>query len=118
MSRTLAGRHMLTVEDKTANYTVLAEDNGKVFTNDGAAGTIVFALPAGEEGMRFTFVVCAAQALRIDPNGSETISGTDGVPGGAGKYIGADALHESLDIVFVDGNWAVVGSTGTWTLEA
>jgi hypothetical protein len=104
---------------KTANYTVLADQSGQLFTNDGAAGTITFALPAGEEGMEFFFNVRAAQELRIDPNGTETISlPSSGVPGAAGKYLVADAIGESVHLMFTDGNWFVVGFTGTWTAEA
>jgi hypothetical protein len=92
---TVHGQYIATVEAKTANYTVVKEtDNGKFFTNDGASGAIAFALPAATPGQRYTFVVKAAQELRIDPNGSETIALPTGVQQAAGKYIGADAIGE------------------------
>jgi hypothetical protein len=118
---TLNGRGLGTAEAKTANYTVVAGvDNGKIFTNVGAAGAITFALPAATVGQRYTFSVEVAQELRIDPNGSETISlPSNGVPGAAGKYLTANAIGETVELFCaVAGSWRVGGYTGTWTAEA
>jgi hypothetical protein len=114
---TLNGRNVYTVEAKTADYTVLAADNGKLFTNAGAGGAITFALPAAIAGMNYKFAVRAAQELRIDPNGTETISlPSSGVPQAAGAYIVADAVGETVEIFSpANGTWAVSGYTGTWT---
>lgn len=108
------------VEAKTADYTVVAAtDSGKVFTSVGASGTITFAMPAATVGQEYYFRVGAAQQLRIDPNGTETISlPSTGVPGAAGKYLVADADGESVYIVCTKaGGWTVMGYTGTWTAE-
>lgn len=120
MSNTLNGRGTRGVEAKTASYTVVAgNDNGKIFTNEGAAGAITFSLPAATVGQMYTFVVKATQELRIDPNGTETISLLTGVQQAAGKYIGADANGEYIDIVCVKaGEWNAIGGVGTWTAEA
>lgn len=109
----------LTVTAKTADYTVTTGDTGKAFTNTGAAGTIVFSMPAATVGLRYTFGVGAAQALRIDPNGSETVSlPSTGVPGAAGKYLGCSTVGCTVNLVcLVAGNWNVVGHTGTWAAE-
>lgn len=117
---TIAGRYLAGVEAKTAAYTVVvATDNGKVFTNEGASGAITFSMPAATVGQRYTFVVKAAQELRIDPNGTETISLPTGVQQAAGKYIGADAIGEFIDLICVKaGEWTTIGSVGTWTAEA
>jgi hypothetical protein len=116
---TLNGRAERTVEAKTANYTVTTADNGKTFTNDGAAGAITFALPAAVVGLWFRFVVKAAQELRIDPNGTQTISLPTGVQQAAGKYIGADAVGERISIECVKaGVWETHEAVGTWTAEA
>lgn len=117
---TLNGRGIATVEDKTANYTVVANnDNGKIFTNAGASGAITFALPAATVGQRYTFVVGAAQELRIDPNGTETIAlPSTGAQSAAGKYITADAVGECVEVVcVVAGDWNVLGYVGTWAAE-
>jgi hypothetical protein len=60
-----------TTSDKTTDYTVLSADNGTVFTNIGAAGTVTFTLPAGTEGQKFTFKRVASQEVRIDPNAAD-----------------------------------------------
>lgn len=119
-ANTLNGRGERTVEVKTANYTVIADaDNGKVFTNEGASGAIVMALPAATAGQWFRFVVKAAQEIRLDPNGTETISLPTGVQQAAGKYISADAVGERISIECVTaGKWETSEAVGTWTAEA
>ncbi len=102
---------------KTADYTVTAAESGRTFTNTGAAGAVTFALPAAVAGLRYRFRVGVAQQLRIDPNGTETISlPSTGAPSAAGAYIVADAIGETVDIQCVEaGSWSVFGFTGTWT---
>jgi len=117
---TLNGRALRAVEDKTANYTVTATDIGKTFTNAGATGAITFALPAATVGLWYRFAVGAAQALQIDPNGTETIAlPSTGAQSAAGKYIAADAVGEFVEIFCaVAGDWNVASYIGTWTAEA
>lgn len=115
---TVHGQYIATVEVKTANYTVVKDtDNGKTFSNEGASGAITFAMPAATVGQRYRFSVQAAQELRIDPNGTETISlPSDGVPSAAGAYITANAIGETVDIQCVKaGSWQVFAAVGTWT---
>jgi hypothetical protein len=106
-----------TTSVKTADYTVTIADNGKTFTNTGAAGAVTFSMPAAVAGLKYRFRVGVAQQLRIDPNGTETISlPSTGAPSAAGAYIVADAIGESVDIQCVEaGSWTVFGFTGTWT---
>ena len=104
---------------KTADYTVLANESNKTFMNTGAAGTVVFGLPPAVRGLRYKFVITAAQHLRIDPNGSETINKADGTVGGAGKYLGINTVNSFVEIeCFVDGHWTFVHGVGAWALEA
>lgn len=109
-----------TVQTKTAAYTVTTGDSGRTFSTAGASGAVTFSMPAAVPGLRYRFRVGAAQELRIDPNGTETISlPSTGVPGAAGKYLTADAAGETVVIeCVVAGTWAVFGYTGTWTAEA
>lgn len=89
--------------------------------NTGAAAAVTVSLPAAVVGMRVTAVVKAAQELRLDPNGTETIAlPATGVQQAAGKYITADALSESITLAcLVTGTWDPIGATdGTWTVEA
>lgn len=117
IDRTLLGLRV--VEAHTAGDTLLSTESGSVHTNTGAAGTITLVLPAATVGQEFVFFVGAVQQLRLDPNGSETISlPSTGVAGGAGKYLVADAIGESVQLICcVAGSWAVLGYTGTWTAE-
>jgi hypothetical protein len=108
------------VVPKTANYTVTTGDSGTTFTTVGAGAAVTFAMPAATLGLRYKFRVGAAQELRIDPNGTETIAlPSTGVQGAAGKYLTADADGESVSIECTKtGQWTVFGYTGTWTAEA
>lgn len=119
-NQTLSGQGLIGVTAHTANFTLTGDDNGTAHTNTGASGAIVAALPVATVGLNFYFGVGAAQELRLDPNGTETISlPSTGVPGAAGKYLSADAIGESVRLVCVKaGNWSVLGFTGTWTAES
>lgn len=115
---TLNGRGLLGVEAKTSDYTVTDNDTGKVFTNQGAGGAITFALPAATVGQWYRFVVKAAQELRIDPNGTETIALDTGVQQAAGKYITANAIGERISVECVKaGEWETTEAVGTWGAE-
>lgn len=105
---------------KTANYTVLAAQSGIIFTTVGASGAVAFALPAATVGLEYFFQVGAAQELRLDPDGTETIAlPSTGVQGAAGKYLTANAAGETVHIVCTTaGGWSVFGYTGTWTAES
>ena len=107
------------VEAHTAGDTLTVAESGSVHTNTGASGTITIALPAAVVGLEYFFYVGAAQELRIDPNGSETISlPSTGVAGGAGKYLVADAVGETVHLFCPKaGTWAALGFTGTWSAE-
>lgn len=50
---------------KTADYTLVAADNGRLFTNTGAAGAVVFTLPAIAPGLIFSFLGIANQNITI-----------------------------------------------------
>lgn len=117
---TLNGRNLFEVEAHTANDTLTVAENATFHSNTGAAGTITLILPVATVGLRFSFVLGVAQQLRIDPNGTETISlPSTGVPGAAGKYLVADAVGETVQLAcLIAGNWHVLGYTGSWTAEA
>jgi len=87
--------------------------------NTGATAAAVFSLPKAEPGLRVTAIVEAAQQLRLDPNGTETIAlPSTGVQAAAGRYIWADALAETVELVcLVKGTWDSAGYLGTWTAE-
>jgi hypothetical protein len=103
-----------------ATVTALQAWGGITVSNKAASGAAVFALPAALPGMRVNAVVEAAQELRLDPNGAETIAlPSSGVQGAAGKYLGADAVGENVMLVCLTaGTWSVLNYTGTWTAES
>jgi hypothetical protein len=109
-----------TVEAHTAGDTLAAAETGSTHSNSGASGTITIVLPAAVPGLEFVFAVQAAQQLRIDPDGTETIAlPSTGAQGAAGKYLVADAVGEWVKLVCLDaGTWDVEGYAGTWTAEA
>lgn len=118
-NQSLSGFGKLDVNVKTADATISVDDNGQIFSTKGAAGAVVLTLPAAVVGLRYFFYVGAAQELRIDPNGTETISlPSTGVAGAAGKYLTANAVGETVYLMCCEaGTWAVMGYTGTWTAE-
>lgn len=124
MSQTINGQAIVTVTAHTqaesaAAGLLSAANNGTAHTNTGATGATTVTLPPAVVGLHYYFGVGAAQELRIDPDGSETISlPSTGVPGAAGKYLTADAIGETVHLMCVKaGNWAVMGYTGTWAAE-
>lgn len=119
MSQTINGRGLVTVSAHTAAYTITTAENGTCHTNTGAGAARVFTLPPATVGLHYYFYVGAAQELRIDPDGTETISlPSSGVAGAAGKYLVADAIGETVHLMCCKaGTWACMGYTGTWTAE-
>jgi hypothetical protein len=107
------------VEAHTAGDTLTTAECGSVHTSVGASGTITLALPPATVGLEYYFRVGAAQELRIDPDGTETIAlPSTGVQGAAGKYLVADADGETLHLACTKaGQWSVFGFTGTWTAQ-
>ena len=87
--------------------------------NTPSGSAAVFNLPAALPGMFFRFVVKSAFAMRINPDGTETIGlPSSGAQQAQGKYIEADAVGEYVDIQCVTaGTWDTFGYRGTWTVE-
>jgi hypothetical protein len=114
---TLNSRATRAASVKTADYTVTTTDNGTTFSTKGAGATVTFALPAATVGLWYRFYVGAVQELRVDPNGTETISlPSSGAAQAAGAYLTANAIGETLEIQCCEaGTWAVFSSVGTWT---
>lgn len=61
------------VTAKTADYSVLATDSGKVFTTTGATGAVNFTLPAKAVGLEFTFINTVDQNMTITPDAVDTV---------------------------------------------
>lgn len=100
-----------------ATITAAQANRGIVVTNVGAGAAVTYALPPATLGMKVIAIVKAAQELRLDPNGTETISlPSTGVQSAAGAYITADAVGESVTLICtVAGTWDALGAVdGTW----
>lgn len=112
-----AGGVKKVIEAHTANDTLTLSESGSIHTNSGATGTIALTLPSSAPaGTNFSFLVQAAQELRVDP-GTAAIRDDSGQT--ADKYKAADAIGECLSLV-VDssGDWLTTAKHGTWTEEA
>ena len=118
--KTLLGLRRKVTVDADGMSGITEAYSGGVFTNEGAVGAAVFALAPAVVGVELTFVVMAAQELRIDPSGTETIAlPSSGAQGAAGKYLTADAVGEWVKLLCVKtGQWHVAGYAGTWAHEA
>lgn len=92
---------------------------GAIVDNTPSGSAAVFNLPAALVGMEFYFYVLAAFAMRINPDGTETIGlPSSGAQQAGGKYIEADAVGEYVHIACVKaGQWETLDYRGTWTVE-
>lgn len=94
---------------KTADYTLTKKDVGKVFTNTGATGTVIFTLPAVEQGLTYTFFKEVNQTITLTCNGSDVI------------YHAAAAGAASLShTTSIKGAWITIRGlkTATWIVSA
>lgn len=106
------------VEDFTGNDTLTAAESGKTCTNAGASGAIELTLPTAATGLEFSFVVSAAQYLRINfaagDNGRylATTSATAG-------YFRANVAGNFVSLTAIDATtWQVTSLDGTWSVDA
>ena len=113
-----AGNVAWTYIDKTASYTIVASTDTygtKVFTNDGATGTITFSLPAGANAMRVGFNVVDAYTLKISANGTETIRHKATQTAGGG-YLQSATVGDFIVLEWNGDEWIVTEVEGhNWT---
>ena len=96
----LQPRGRFNVVAKTADYTIVDGDDGKMFTNRGAAGAVIFTLPAvtaARNGMVVHFFVVAGQNMTINATANEMITFNDADADGiafstANELIGAAVM--------------------------
>lgn len=92
---------------KTADYTVLERDNHVHFTNAGAAGAVVFTLPAtAKKGLHYKFSVVVDQNVTITAGTADTII--------AFNDVAADSLAFSTSSAKIGGCIEVVGDGAKW----
>ena len=106
-----------TLSAKTADYTVTATDaQAKVFHNTGAAGTVIFTLPAASAGLRVTFIVTAAQILNIKTGTTDTIRVAASVSTATTGSVQASTIGNTLTLVCIGTQWVAESYVGTWTV--
>jgi hypothetical protein len=111
------------VETKSANYTLDAQDCGKVIEVDTDA--VVITLPSTAVGLFFTIVNSAADGVAkvsLDPAAGDKIMGNDLTAADNKDLINTKATAKKGDFVtlFGDGSlgWYIVDIGGTWAREA
>jgi hypothetical protein len=106
-----------TMVSKTGNYTILGSETGTRFNNSGAAADIVLTLPPSQPPMRYSFVVCTAHYIRINPAGLERIA-RGGNNSAAGGYVRSNLPFSALTLeCHVAGQWVDVSGTGSWSID-
>jgi hypothetical protein len=89
-------------------------DTDKVFTNEGATGSVTFVLPTANNGATFTFYVQDANGVVIQAPPSQTIRiGTlVTAPGGS---VSSVTVGSSVTLVVINNSeWVAIASVGAW----
>lgn len=102
---------------KTANHSVATVEKGAVYTNEGAGAEVNFTLPAAAAGYRYTFIVQAAQNLRITAGTGDTIRVAGVVSAAAGNMVNA-TIGSSVTLVAINATEWIAESAinGVWTV--
>lgn len=94
-------------EDYTSTPTTITSAMaGQRSTNRGATQVIEFDLPSAVVGMRYSFMRIADYAVRMDPNGTQTIGA-----GAAGKYLEITGRGQVDIECLATGEWEIVGGS-------
>ena len=96
-------------------------DKDKVFTNEGAAGTIQFQLPAPlifiNGGQRFTFEVVTAQTVNVLASGASSIR-VGGISTAVGGSVSSSIVGSSITIQALNSSqYRVISYVGTWQIN-
>tara|TARA_R110000824_G_scaffold391156_1_gene588767 strand:- start:11828 stop:12655 length:828 start_codon:yes stop_codon:yes gene_type:complete len=92
---------------KTASYVVTEADHDTLFTNRGAAGEVVFTLPAtAEKGLSYTFYCVADQNLKVTAGTADTmVTANDAA---------ADSVSWETSTEKIGGGFSVYGDGTSW----
>lgn len=108
------------VTHQTSSKTLSLIHTGAMYSNLGATGTVTLTLPqdgAGQSGIKFSFFVAAAQAIRVDPGAAGAVY-FDGAKQTDNKYVELTGIG-TICRAISDGNgdW-FVEVNGTYQVEA
>lgn len=99
------------IEAKTGNYTLTPADNGKIFTNQGATGAIVFTLPTPADHLRgvwYEFFVIADYSL--------TVTCTESIV--ADDNVSADSVGYATTDEMIGGSFEAICTGTAWIVKA
>jgi hypothetical protein len=101
----------------TANTVLTAAQSGSTVVNTGAAGAVNATLPAAVIGMRYTFILKAAQQFQILFNGAEKCYYGNALPAG-GVHVLSSEIQATITLVCVKtGEWNVKNQPmGAWAI--
>lgn len=100
----------------TTTATPASTDSGTVFTNEGDGDGATVTLPAALAGLRFEFVVQAAQTLTVTAAAGDTIRIAGDVTAAAGS-ISSSTVGSSVALRAINATeWVATSSTGSWTI--
>lgn len=103
-----------TVAAKTSAYPIVAADNRKTFTNEGAASSVAITLPTAAAGYEFTFIVQDADGIVVTANTGDTIQ-IGGVVGAAAGTATSTNIGSTLRLTSINATeWVAVAHEGTW----
>ncbi len=107
----------LTVDAKTVAYAINAfNDQGRTFTNEGAAAIVVFTLPTAVAGQSYTFIVQDADLLRVVAAAGDTIRLGSSVSAAAGN-VESTAIGDVVELIAINATeWIARSVIGTWTV--
>ena len=117
----LGGSTNPTVVDKTADYSILSEDSGKIFTNEGASGEIELTLPTAAAGLNYKFAVKNSNALKVPVNSGDKIIDKDsnesdvGIIGNTkGDIVKVTAIDDTYWFINYQNNFNIYVAAGTY----
>lgn len=110
------GSTTINVIPKTSNYTIMSGDTAACFSNTGAAGTVILALPAATVGANYSAYVAAAQILEFLAQGTDVIASGLTNSAAAGN-VQSNLVGNYIQLsVLTPGKWVINNIVGDWTL--
>jgi len=115
LAEDVGGGGSFTVVAKTSNYPVVSGDVGKVFTNEGASGTVTFTLPAAAAGLHFYFVAQASQVITLTAASGDTIKVGFTTSSAGGSLSSSGTSDDWVRLIAINATeWVAIPYEGSW----
>jgi hypothetical protein len=109
--------YRLATAAKTANYSVVADDSGTYFNNNGAVTAVTNTLPTAVAGLHYALAVVANFNTAFKASGSDTIRSV-GTVSAAGGLVFSSTVGSTVHVFCpASGGWWIDSTNGTWTLQ-